>query len=75
MKYLKQWKWQLVVAAPFLPWLYVQHLNVTYQTALSFGWDSIASAGFSFLTTIVATGVFIAGYARIHDKEPSKGLI
>ena len=67
MKYLKQWKWQLVVAAPFLPWLYVWHMNVTYEYALFLGWNSHVSGGFTFLVTVITTVAFILGYGKIHD--------
>lgn len=67
MKYLKQWKWQLVVAAPFLPWLYIWYLNFIYQYGLFLGWDSVASAMATFFLISGATAVFVAGYVHIHD--------
>ena len=67
MKYLKQWKWQLVVAAPFLPWLYIWHMNVTYDYAVSLGWHSEGSGMAVVLLTVAATVIFGIGYAQIYD--------
>ena len=69
MKNWKHWKWQCVVAAPFLPWLLMQHIDITYQTGLAFGWYTLAASMATFLLTGLMIGVFVAGFVELHKDD------
>ena len=69
MNKLRHWKYQVMIAAPFVPWLLVNALDMVYETAISVGWDP-ALAGISApITVFVASGIFLAGYANIHEQD------
>ena len=69
MNKLRHWKYQVMIAAPFVPWLLVNALDVVYQAAISFGWHA-APAGISALITVaVACVAFLAGYITIHEHD------
>ena len=69
MKNWKHWKWQCVVGAPFLPWLLVQHADITYQAGISLGWHELGASMTTFLLTVGMVVVFIVGFVKLHDKD------
>ena len=71
MKFLKQWKYQCLLGAPFLPWIIIQWTTWTYDTMIAMGWthgrmDGPISA--TVILTIIAMIIFIVGYCRVHDE-------
>ncbi len=71
MKHLKHWKYQCLMSAPFLPWVYIHWADWIYGTMLAVGWipgrlDGMAA--FTAVLMVVSTIVFIVGYCRVHDK-------
>lgn len=69
MKKFRHWKYQIMLAAPFLPWLLVQHFNVTYRAGLALEWDPVASAIFTIIATFAALALFFVGYFKLHERD------
>ena len=70
MKYLKHWKWQCLLGAPFLPWVYIHWADWIYGTMLAMGWTHGRADGpvvATAILTILAMIIFIVGYCRVHD--------
>ena len=69
MKKWKHWKYQLVVGAPFLPWLLMQHIDMTYNTGLALGWHDTAAGLVTMFLTLGMIAVFIVGYFKLHEHD------
>ena len=75
-KWLKHWKWQCLLSAPLLPWLYIHWATWVYETMIALGWTYGKMGGVVVATailTICAIVVFIIGYCMIHD-DARKGI-
>ncbi len=88
MRWYKHWKWQCLLAAPLLPWFYIQWTTWIYDTMIALGWTHGKMDGpivAIVILTVGATIVFIIGYCTIFDditrarreaekKEQSRGV-
>ena len=71
MKYLKHWKYQCLLGAPFIPWFYVHWTTWTYDTMIAARWTHGSMDGpvvATLFLTIFGTIVFVIGYCKVHDE-------
>ena len=56
MKHLKHWKYQCLMSAPFLPWVYIHWADWIYGTMLAVGWIPGRLDGMAAFTAVGLEG-------------------
>ena len=69
MRWYKHWKWQCLLVAPYLPWVFIHYLDFLWLTGQSIGWTKGVAGVAAVVFFLMAFVVFIAGYVVVHEND------
>ena len=65
----KRWEYQVAIAAPFLPWVYIHYVDFLYNTAQDLGYEKFVAGFAAAMLTIAATVSLVVALVKFHEND------